>query len=282
MHTCISSHGLKRSWRSCPRRVNASNKNTPSTHHPRRRNVTTLMVGLKKRSHTQKSHPKVVNPRDTAGERKKKKNLDKYRCPPHTSPAPGGHRHTLLPGQVSLSPSHISCTWWTQTHTFTWTSIVVPLTHLLHLVDTDTHFYLDKYRCPPHTSPAPGGHRHTLLPGQVSLSPSHISCTWWTQTHTFTWTSIVVPLTHLQHLVDTDTHFYLDKYRCPPHTSPAPGGHRHTLLPGQVSLSPSHISSTWWTQTHTFTWTSIVVPLTHLLHLVDTDTHFYLDKWGPE
>ena len=71
MHTCISSHGLKRSWRSCPRRVNAGNKNTPSTHHPQRRNVTTLMVGLKKRSHTQKSHPKVVNPRDIAGERKK-------------------------------------------------------------------------------------------------------------------------------------------------------------------------------------------------------------------
>ena len=47
MHTCISSHGLKRSWRSCPRRVNAGNKNTPSTHHPQRRNVTTLMVGLK-------------------------------------------------------------------------------------------------------------------------------------------------------------------------------------------------------------------------------------------
>ena len=49
-------------------------KNTPSTHHPRRRNVTTLMVGLKKRSHTQKSDPKVVNPRDIAGERKKNPN----------------------------------------------------------------------------------------------------------------------------------------------------------------------------------------------------------------
>ena len=73
MHTCISSHGLKRSWRSCPRRVNAGNKNTPSTHHPRIRDVTTLMVGLKKRSHTQKSHPKVVIPRDIAGERKEKK-----------------------------------------------------------------------------------------------------------------------------------------------------------------------------------------------------------------
>ena len=77
MHTCISSHGLKRSWRSCPRRVNAGNKNTPSTHHPWRRNVTTLMVGLKKRSHTQKSHPQVVNPRDIAGERKKKKKKKK-------------------------------------------------------------------------------------------------------------------------------------------------------------------------------------------------------------
>ena len=29
---------------------------------------------IKKRSHTQKSHPKVVNPRDIAGERQKKKN----------------------------------------------------------------------------------------------------------------------------------------------------------------------------------------------------------------
>ena len=77
MHTCTSSHGLKRSRRSCPRRVNAGNKNTPSTHHPRRRNVTTLMVGLKKRSHTQKSHPKVVNPRDIAGERKKNKTKTK-------------------------------------------------------------------------------------------------------------------------------------------------------------------------------------------------------------
>ena len=31
----------------CPRRINAGNKNTPSMHHPRRRNVATLMVGLK-------------------------------------------------------------------------------------------------------------------------------------------------------------------------------------------------------------------------------------------
>ena len=48
-------------------------KNTPSTHHPWRRNETTLMVGLKKRSRMQKSHPKMVNPRDIAGERRKRK-----------------------------------------------------------------------------------------------------------------------------------------------------------------------------------------------------------------
>ena len=33
---------------------------------------------IKKRSHTQKSHPKVVNPRDIAGERKKKQNKKKH------------------------------------------------------------------------------------------------------------------------------------------------------------------------------------------------------------
>ena len=38
-------------------------KNTPSTHHPRRRNVITLTDGLKKkRSHTQKSHQKNGEP----------------------------------------------------------------------------------------------------------------------------------------------------------------------------------------------------------------------------
>ena len=46
-------HRLKRSWHLCPRRVNAGNKNTPSMHHPRKQNVTTFIVGLKKRSHTQ-------------------------------------------------------------------------------------------------------------------------------------------------------------------------------------------------------------------------------------
>ena len=58
----------------CPEESTANSSNTfIRIKNPRRRNVTTLMVGLKKRSHTQKSHPKVVNPRDIAGERKKKK-----------------------------------------------------------------------------------------------------------------------------------------------------------------------------------------------------------------
>ena len=59
-------------------RVNAGNKNTPSTHHPRKRNVTTLMVGLKKKPVTYaKISPKMVNPRDIAGERQKKKKKKK-------------------------------------------------------------------------------------------------------------------------------------------------------------------------------------------------------------
>ena len=36
-----------------------------------------LNAWIKKRSHTQKSHPKVVNPRDIARERKKKKKKKK-------------------------------------------------------------------------------------------------------------------------------------------------------------------------------------------------------------
>ena len=47
MHTSISSHGLKRSWHSWPRWASAGNKNTRSTHHPQRWNVTTSVVRLK-------------------------------------------------------------------------------------------------------------------------------------------------------------------------------------------------------------------------------------------
>ena len=52
MHSSILSQGLKRSWHSCPERVNAGYKNTPSMHHPRRRNVTSSMVGLRKKAAT--------------------------------------------------------------------------------------------------------------------------------------------------------------------------------------------------------------------------------------
>ena len=66
MHTCIPLHGLKRSWHSCPRWENASHKNTPSMHHPRKQNVTTSMVGLKN-DHIRKYLTQMVNPRDKAG-----------------------------------------------------------------------------------------------------------------------------------------------------------------------------------------------------------------------
>ena len=59
--------------------MNAGNKNTPSTHHPRRRNVTTLMVGLKKkkRSHKQKTHPKSGEPQRYSWGMPKKKKTNK-------------------------------------------------------------------------------------------------------------------------------------------------------------------------------------------------------------
>ena len=70
MLTCILSHKLKRPWRSCPRWVNAGNKNTPSMHHAWRLNVTTSMVGLKTVTYAKISH-KMVNPRDIAGEHRR-------------------------------------------------------------------------------------------------------------------------------------------------------------------------------------------------------------------
>ena len=57
--------------------MNAGNKNTPSTHHPTKTEYDYLNGWIKKRSHTQKSHPKVVNPRDIARECKKKKKKKK-------------------------------------------------------------------------------------------------------------------------------------------------------------------------------------------------------------
>ena len=58
MYICIPSHGLKRSWHSCPRRMNAATESTPSMHHSQRRNVTTSMVGLKKKEKKKKKKKK--------------------------------------------------------------------------------------------------------------------------------------------------------------------------------------------------------------------------------
>ena len=53
--------------------MNAGNKKH-TQHAPSTKTECDYFNGwIKKRSHTQKSHPKVVNPRDIAGERKKKK-----------------------------------------------------------------------------------------------------------------------------------------------------------------------------------------------------------------
>ena len=68
---CAYMHSIKRTWHSCPKWVNAGNENTPSIHHPRRRNMTTSMVGLKTVTYAEVS-PKMVNPREIAGERRRR------------------------------------------------------------------------------------------------------------------------------------------------------------------------------------------------------------------
>ena len=50
-------------------------KKTSSMHHPRRRNVVILMVGLKTRSHTQNSHSKWWTPEIELGMQKEKKKI---------------------------------------------------------------------------------------------------------------------------------------------------------------------------------------------------------------
>ena len=62
---CILLHGLKRSWRSCPKWVNANKKNTSNMHNPRRQNVATSVAGFKN-SHIRKNLNQMVNPRDIA------------------------------------------------------------------------------------------------------------------------------------------------------------------------------------------------------------------------
>ena len=58
MHSMAWTQNL-RSWHSCPRWVNVSNKNTPSVLHPLRWNVATSMIGLKTCTNlTQNGEPK--------------------------------------------------------------------------------------------------------------------------------------------------------------------------------------------------------------------------------
>ena len=70
-HICILLHELKQSRRSCPRRVNASSKTTPSMYHPRRRNVTTSMVGLRN-GHIHKNLAKIGKPLRYSLERRRR------------------------------------------------------------------------------------------------------------------------------------------------------------------------------------------------------------------
>ena len=106
MCTCIPSRGVKRSWHLCPRRVNAGNKNTPSMHHPRRRNVTTSMVGLKN-GHVRKTLTQNGEPqRCTAGECRRRRSFASLVHPSFTPPPPPpSHPHTTLPPTLRCSRS---------------------------------------------------------------------------------------------------------------------------------------------------------------------------------
>ena len=82
MHTCIPLHELKRSWHSCPRWVNASNKKH-TQHAPSTKTECDHLHGWIKKNKKKNSHirenftPKMVNPRDTAGNTEEKKRYEK-------------------------------------------------------------------------------------------------------------------------------------------------------------------------------------------------------------
>ena len=57
-----------------------THSNTPSMQHPRRRNVTTSMVGFKKAVTYTKISLKMVNPRDIAGERRGRSRNQLLKC----------------------------------------------------------------------------------------------------------------------------------------------------------------------------------------------------------
>ena len=109
MHTCIPLHGPKRSWCSCPWRVYAGNKNTHSMHYPRRWNVTTSMVGLKK-GHIRKSLTPNGEPQLGNTEEEERKN-----CHNHYHLFHFEHYHLNVSVKVFMHASCYACSescWW--------------------------------------------------------------------------------------------------------------------------------------------------------------------------
>ena len=78
MKSSLCTHALhrtdtKRSWYSCPRRVNAGiTKTHPACTIHAKTECDYLNGWIKQRSHTQNISPKMVNPRDIAGERRRR------------------------------------------------------------------------------------------------------------------------------------------------------------------------------------------------------------------
>ena len=105
MPTCIPSHRLKRSWHSCPRWVNASNKNMTSMHHPQRPNVTTSMVGLKN-GHIRKNLTKSHEPQRYSWEDRGRRRIQNTR---HLAEQPLAHQPLSLvhwPAEPGAEPGY--------------------------------------------------------------------------------------------------------------------------------------------------------------------------------
>ena len=106
MHTCIPSHRLKRSWHSCPRQVNAGDKKH-TQHETSMKMECDYLNGWIKNSHIRKISPKMVSPRDAAGERRRRKRRRSWRINPG-SPTLNKKAFTTRPssGQWQRPNSH--------------------------------------------------------------------------------------------------------------------------------------------------------------------------------
>ena len=78
MNTCIKSH--KRFWHTCSRWVNAGRNihTQPAPSAKKECNYLNGWIKKIKRSHTQKSRPQMVNSRDIAGERRRRRSRKSY------------------------------------------------------------------------------------------------------------------------------------------------------------------------------------------------------------